>query len=99
MLVTPLHLFPNPVFFLVALIDKMWFKCPFLRHWMFIYSSLRILDIALVEMLGYWILGIGSLRILVIATLKTEQYSASGANLLFLLYVFYFNHVKGELLD
>ena len=50
-------------------------------HWTFIYLPLRILDIALVEMLGYWILGIGSLRILVIATLKTEQYSASGAKL------------------
>ena len=47
--------------------------------WIFVYSSLGILDIALVQVSGYWILGIGTLRILVIATLKTEQYSASGA--------------------
>ena len=53
-------------------------------HWIFVYLSLGILDIALVEMLGYWILGIGSLKIMLIATLlsphsryrKTEQYSA-----------------------
>ena len=32
------------------------------------HLSLGILDIALVEMLGYWILGIGSFRILVIAS-------------------------------
>ena len=50
--------------------------------WIFVYLSLGILDIALIEVSGYWIsiLGIGTLmiRILVIATLKTEQYSASG---------------------
>ena len=50
-------------------------------------SSLRILDIVLVEMLGYWILGIGSLRILDIATPKTEQYSASGAKTRNILHV------------
>ena len=66
----------------IALVDKMWFKCPKCGHWIFIYLSLRMLDIALVEMLGCWILGIGSLRILVIATLKTEHYSASGAKVI-----------------
>ena len=80
MLVTPLLIFLRSYLFLFVVIDKYSLNVRTFDVCLLVLLSLGILDIVLVEMLGYCILGIGRLRILDIVTLKTEQYSACGAH-------------------